>query len=82
MADQDLPGVLVSDLEGPHGICEDHAEDLKRHFNLITMQDFLENKAQLGPQIHISAPHPLQLAEALPWLLSPRGGTLLPCSVQ
>ena len=51
MADQDLPGVLVSDLEGPHGICEDHAEDLKRHFNLITMQDFLENKAQLGPQI-------------------------------
>ncbi|ELR48268.1 Putative 2-ketogluconate reductase [Bos mutus] len=51
MGDQDLPGVLVSDLEGPHGICEDHAEDLKRHFNLITMQDFLENKAQLGPQI-------------------------------
>ncbi|XP_070309112.1 glyoxylate/hydroxypyruvate reductase B-like isoform X1 [Odocoileus virginianus] len=51
MGDQDLPGVLVSDLEGPHGICEDHAEDLKRHFNLITMQDFLENKAQLGPKI-------------------------------
>ncbi|KAF4025006.1 hypothetical protein G4228_016991 [Cervus hanglu yarkandensis] len=51
MGDQDLPGVLVSDLEGPHGICEDHVEDLKRHFNLITMQDFLENKAQLGPKI-------------------------------
>lgn len=51
MGDQDLPGVLVSDLEGPHGICEDHVEDMKRHFNLITMQDFLENKAQLGPKI-------------------------------
>ncbi|XP_057556495.1 probable 2-ketogluconate reductase isoform X2 [Hippopotamus amphibius kiboko] len=51
MGDQDLPGVLVSGLEGPHGICEDHAGDLQKHFNLITMQEFLENKAQLGPKI-------------------------------
>ena len=54
MADQDLPGVLVSDLEGPHGICEDHAEDLKRHFNLITMQDFLENYLYLLGNSHIT----------------------------
>ena len=49
--DQDLPGVLVSGLEGQYGICEDHAGDLQKHFNLITMQEFLENKTQLGPKI-------------------------------
>lgn len=38
--------------------------------------------AQLGPQVHTSAPHPLELAEALPWMMSPRAGTLLPCPVQ
>uniref|UniRef100_A0A673UX14 D-isomer specific 2-hydroxyacid dehydrogenase catalytic domain-containing protein n=1 Tax=Suricata suricatta TaxID=37032 RepID=A0A673UX14_SURSU len=51
MGDQDLPGVLVSGLEGPHGICEDHIEDLQKHFNLITMQEFLENNKQFGPKI-------------------------------
>lgn len=48
--DQDLPGVLVSGLEGQYGICEDHAGDLQKRFNLITMQEFLENKTQLGPK--------------------------------
>lgn len=48
--DQDLPGVLVSGLEGQYGICEEHAGDLQKCFNLITMQEFLENKTQLGPK--------------------------------
>ncbi|KAF6072939.1 hypothetical protein HJG60_010000 [Phyllostomus discolor] len=51
MGDWDLPGVLVSALEGPSGICEDHVAELQKHFTLITMQEFLDNKAQLGPQI-------------------------------
>lgn len=51
MGDQDLPGILVSGLEGPHGICEDHIGDLQKHFNVITMQEFLESNTQLGPKI-------------------------------
>lgn len=51
MGDQDLPGVLVSGFEGPSGICKDHVEELQKHFNLITMQDLLENKTQVGPKI-------------------------------
>lgn len=51
MGDQDLPGVLVAGLGGSYGICEDHVGDLQKHFNLITMQEFLENKMQFGPKI-------------------------------
>ncbi|KAK1337553.1 hypothetical protein QTO34_002185 [Cnephaeus nilssonii] len=51
MGDQDLPGVLVSGFEGPSGICKDHVGELQKHFNLITMQDLLENKTQAGPKI-------------------------------
>ncbi|KAM5305316.1 glyoxylate/hydroxypyruvate reductase B-like isoform 2-T2 [Glossophaga mutica] len=51
MGDQDLPGVLVSASEGLSGVCEDHVAELQKHFNLITMQEFLDNKAQLGPKI-------------------------------
>ncbi|XP_066103709.1 glyoxylate/hydroxypyruvate reductase B-like [Saccopteryx bilineata] len=51
MTDQDLPGVLVSAFEGPSAICKDHVGDLQKHFDLITMQKFLENKTQLGPKI-------------------------------
>ncbi|EPY80434.1 hypothetical protein CB1_000831006 [Camelus ferus] len=51
MGDQDLPGVLVSGFKGPHGICEDHVRDLQKHFHLITMEEFLENKTQLAPKI-------------------------------
>lgn len=50
MGDQDLPGVLLSAFEGPSGVCEDHVAELQKHFNLITMQEFLDNKAQLGPK--------------------------------
>lgn len=51
MGDQDLPGVLVSGFEEPSGICKDHVGELQKHFNLITMQDLLENKTQVGPKI-------------------------------
>uniref|UniRef100_A0A8C3VM02 Glyoxylate reductase/hydroxypyruvate reductase n=1 Tax=Catagonus wagneri TaxID=51154 RepID=A0A8C3VM02_9CETA len=51
MGDQELPGVLVSGFEGPHGICEDHVGALQKHFNLVTMQEFLENKTYFGPKI-------------------------------
>ncbi|XP_023616910.1 uncharacterized protein LOC102427553 isoform X1 [Myotis lucifugus] len=51
MGDQDLPGVLVSGFEGPSGICKDHVGELQKYFNLITVQDLLENKTQVGPKI-------------------------------
>ncbi|KAM9225793.1 glyoxylate/hydroxypyruvate reductase B-like [Dugong dugon] len=51
MGDQELPGVLVSGFEGPHSICEDHIRKLQKHFNLITMQEFLENKTQFSQNI-------------------------------
>ncbi|XP_070277661.1 glyoxylate/hydroxypyruvate reductase B-like isoform X2 [Myotis yumanensis] len=51
MGDQDLPGVLVSGFEGPSGICKDHVRELQKYFNLITVQDLLENKTQVGPKI-------------------------------
>ncbi|XP_008062420.1 uncharacterized protein LOC103266593 [Carlito syrichta] len=51
MSDMEMPGVLVSAFEGPHGICEDHVGDLQKHFNLITMKEFLENKTQFNRKI-------------------------------
>lgn len=51
MGDQDRPGVLVSGFEGPSGICKDHVGELQKHFHLITMQELLENKTQLGSKI-------------------------------
>ncbi|XP_020842545.1 putative ribosome-binding factor A, mitochondrial [Phascolarctos cinereus] len=51
MQNQELPCVLISSFEGPYGVNEDHVEDLKKHFNLITMQEFLENKTHLSQKI-------------------------------
>ncbi|XP_055987493.1 probable 2-ketogluconate reductase [Sorex fumeus] len=51
MGDQDLPSVLVSEFEGSQGINEDYAGELRKYFNLITMQEFLENKVQFGKKI-------------------------------
>ncbi|XP_058133920.1 glyoxylate/hydroxypyruvate reductase B-like [Dasypus novemcinctus] len=51
MGDQELPGVLVSGLGGPRGVCEDHVGDLQRHFNLITMREFLDNKTHFSQKI-------------------------------
>lgn len=52
MGEQDLPGVVVSALEGPAVVWEEHVGDLQKHFRLITMQEFMGNKSQLGPKIH------------------------------
>ncbi|KAM4841539.1 glyoxylate/hydroxypyruvate reductase B-like isoform 1-T2 [Thomomys bottae] len=49
--DQDLPGVLVSEFEGLRGICEDHLGELQKYFSLITMEEFLKNKAKLSQKI-------------------------------
>ncbi|XP_042524277.1 glyoxylate/hydroxypyruvate reductase B-like isoform X2 [Dipodomys spectabilis] len=46
-----LPGVLVSGLAGPRGICEDHLGDLQKHFTLITMKEFLKNKNKFREKI-------------------------------
>ncbi|XP_006875961.1 PREDICTED: glyoxylate reductase/hydroxypyruvate reductase-like [Chrysochloris asiatica] len=51
MGDQELPAVLVSGFEGPRSVCKDHVADLQKHFNLITMQEFLENKTKFSPKI-------------------------------
>ncbi|XP_027708233.1 uncharacterized protein LOC114036049 [Vombatus ursinus] len=51
MQNQELPCVLISSIEGPYGVHEDHVEDLKKHFNLITMQEFLENKIHFSQKI-------------------------------
>ncbi|XP_068951051.1 putative 2-hydroxyacid dehydrogenase SERP1888 [Petaurus breviceps papuanus] len=51
MEDQKLPCILISGFEGPYSVNEDHVRDLKKHFNLITMQDFLENKTHFSKKI-------------------------------
>ncbi|XP_037661608.1 glyoxylate/hydroxypyruvate reductase B-like [Choloepus didactylus] len=74
MGDQELPGVLVSGLKGPRGVCEDHVGELRKHFNLITMQEFLENKTQFSQKIqavYIWGGNPvidLELLQSLPSL--------------
>ncbi|XP_007951496.1 glyoxylate/hydroxypyruvate reductase B-like [Orycteropus afer afer] len=74
MGDQELPGVLVSSFEGPKSICEDHVGELQKHFNLITMQDFVKNKTRLSKNIlavYVWAGHPVideELLQSLPAL--------------
>ncbi|XP_013796372.2 probable 2-ketogluconate reductase isoform X3 [Apteryx mantelli] len=51
MEDQELPYVLIDCIGGKHGVYEDHVEFLKKHFCLITMKEYLENKKFLGEKI-------------------------------
>lgn len=51
MEDEGLPAVLVSGFGGPGGVCEDHLGELRKHFNLIGMQEFVGNKTHLGAKI-------------------------------
>ncbi|XP_009898075.2 glyoxylate/hydroxypyruvate reductase B [Dryobates pubescens] len=46
-----LPVVLIDHLGGVQGVYEDHTEFLQKHFHLITMEEFLENKEDLAPKI-------------------------------
>uniref|UniRef100_A0A8C3S0Y0 D-isomer specific 2-hydroxyacid dehydrogenase catalytic domain-containing protein n=1 Tax=Chelydra serpentina TaxID=8475 RepID=A0A8C3S0Y0_CHESE len=51
MEEQELPYVLIDTIGGTHGVYEDHVEFLKKHFTLITMKEFLENKNHLSEKI-------------------------------
>ncbi|NWR71939.1 HPPR reductase, partial [Centropus unirufus] len=51
MAGKKLPGVLILDIGGTHGVLEDIAALLKKHFCLITMKEFLENKREMSKKI-------------------------------
>ncbi|NWR56132.1 HPPR reductase, partial [Bucorvus abyssinicus] len=51
MAEGELPGVLILDIGGTHGVLEDLAALLKKHFRLITMKEFLENKKEMSKKI-------------------------------
>ncbi|XP_074398430.1 uncharacterized protein LOC102068551 [Zonotrichia albicollis] len=51
MAEGELPSVLILDLGGTHGVLEDLAALLKKHFHLITMKEFLGNKEEMRKKI-------------------------------
>ncbi|XP_063181812.1 glyoxylate/hydroxypyruvate reductase B-like isoform X3 [Chroicocephalus ridibundus] len=51
MAEEELPGVLILDVGGTHGVLEDLAALLKKHFRLITMKEFIENKKEMSKKI-------------------------------
>ncbi|NXB79555.1 HPPR reductase, partial [Donacobius atricapilla] len=51
MAEEELPGVLILDIGGTHGVLEDLAALLKKHFHLITMKEFLGNKEEMSKKI-------------------------------
>ncbi|XP_051654864.1 probable 2-ketogluconate reductase isoform X1 [Manacus candei] len=51
MAKEELPGVLILDIGGTQGVLENLAALLKKHFHLITMKEFLENKEEMSKKI-------------------------------
>lgn len=51
MAEGELPAVLILDIGGTHGVLEDLAALLKKHFQLITMKEFLANKEEMSKKI-------------------------------
>ncbi|NXG78802.1 HPPR reductase, partial [Baryphthengus martii] len=51
MAEEELPGVLILDVGGTHGVLENLAALLEKHFRLITMKEFLENKKEMSKKI-------------------------------
>uniref|UniRef100_A0A8D0GS38 Glyoxylate reductase/hydroxypyruvate reductase n=1 Tax=Sphenodon punctatus TaxID=8508 RepID=A0A8D0GS38_SPHPU len=44
MGEQELPGVLILEIGGECGVLESHVAFLRKHFSLITMKEFLQNK--------------------------------------
>ncbi|XP_027577299.2 probable 2-ketogluconate reductase [Pipra filicauda] len=51
MEGQELPYVLIDCIGGVHGVYEDHVGFLQKHFHLITMKEYLENKTLLSKKI-------------------------------
>ncbi|XP_074002562.1 probable 2-ketogluconate reductase [Numenius arquata] len=47
----ELPGLLVNEIGGIHGILHGHVAFLKKHFCLITMKEFLENKEHMSKKV-------------------------------
>ncbi|NXT35315.1 HPPR reductase, partial [Pelecanoides urinatrix] len=74
MAEEKLPGVLILDIGGTHGVLENIAALLKKHFCLITMKEFLENKKEMSKKIQsvfVFEGRPTidqELLESLPYL--------------
>ncbi|XP_053570805.1 probable 2-ketogluconate reductase isoform X2 [Bombina bombina] len=46
-----LPGVLIEEIGGQHGVMEEHVDFLKTYFTLITLKEFLDKKEQLAEKI-------------------------------
>ncbi|KAM6374133.1 LOW QUALITY PROTEIN: putative 2-ketogluconate reductase [Alca torda] len=44
MAEEELPGVLILDIGGTHGVLENLASTFKKHFRLITVKELLKTK--------------------------------------
>ncbi|OPJ82784.1 putative 2-ketogluconate reductase [Patagioenas fasciata monilis] len=51
MAGEELPGVLILDVGGTHGVLENLAALLKKHFRVITLKEFHENKEEMRKKI-------------------------------
>ncbi|XP_074843671.1 putative 2-ketogluconate reductase [Carettochelys insculpta] len=51
MAKQEQPGLLIFEIGGVEGVLEGHVELLKKHFHLITIKEFLQNKRRLSEKI-------------------------------
>ncbi|XP_068252274.1 probable 2-ketogluconate reductase [Nyctibius grandis] len=47
----ELPGLLVNEIGGVHGILRGHVAFLKKHFYLITMKEFLENRKHMSKKV-------------------------------
>uniref|UniRef100_A0A8C3PWW7 D-isomer specific 2-hydroxyacid dehydrogenase NAD-binding domain-containing protein n=1 Tax=Chrysolophus pictus TaxID=9089 RepID=A0A8C3PWW7_CHRPC len=51
MEGEELPGLLVNEVGGMHGILHDHVEFLRKHFCLIIMKELLESKKNLRKKV-------------------------------
>ncbi|PKK20523.1 putative 2-ketogluconate reductase, transcript variant X2, partial [Columba livia] len=51
MAGEELPGVLILDVGGTHGVLENLVALLKKHFHVITLKEFRENKEEMRKKI-------------------------------
>uniref|UniRef100_A0A3P8T626 Zgc:136493 n=1 Tax=Amphiprion percula TaxID=161767 RepID=A0A3P8T626_AMPPE len=49
--EQDKPWALISEVGGDCGLLEDHLDIVKRHFQVVCYQDFLQNPELHGPQV-------------------------------
>lgn len=47
----ELPWLLVNEIGGICGILHSHVPFLKKHFHLITMKEFLENRKDVGKKV-------------------------------